>query len=223
MFDGDMGYQVELYLEQLEDLNFDLISWYMQYLDGWSRRDWRDECVSTDEEDNQITETHTCSHDHLLVACGMANRQERTEPSTGQEDEAVYDDLPGLIALSDENEDDDYREKDLADDWFWKILGSPIAETSLDTGSESVDPSHLHAIIESITQRITEVLTKNQPFPGDERAMEPMLEDGISRFAIELIQHDLVQIYDRVQGFDVHLHLSLAQSTEFAIERWYAE
>ena len=53
--------------------------------------------------------------------------------------------------------------------------------------------------------------------------MEPMLEDRVSRFTIELIQHDLIQIYNCVQGFNAHLHLLLAQSTEFAIERWYAE
>ena len=151
MFDRDMGYQVELHLEQLEDPSFNLIGWYMQYLDGWSQRDWRDECVSTDEEDNQMSKTHTCSHDYPLVGCGMANSQEKTEPSTGQ-DEAIYDDLPGLIALSDDDEDDDYREKDLADDWFWKILGSPIAETPLETGSESIDQSHLHVVIELVAQ-----------------------------------------------------------------------
>ena len=169
-----------------------------------------------------MSKTHTCSHDHPFVGCGMANSQEKAEPSTGQEDETIYDDLPSLIALSDD-EDDDYREKYLADDWFWKILGSPIAETPLETGNESVDQGHLHVVIESVAQQITEVLTKSQPFPGDEQAMEPMLKDRVSRFTIELIQYNLIHIYNRVQGFDAHLHLSLAQSTKFAIERWYAE
>ena len=30
LFNRDMGYQVELHLEQLEDPSFDLIGWYMQ-------------------------------------------------------------------------------------------------------------------------------------------------------------------------------------------------
>jgi hypothetical protein len=37
------------------------------------------------------------------------------------------------------------------------------------------------------------------------------------------MDHGLLQIYDRVQGFDVNIHLSLLRTPDFLIGRWYAE
>ena len=55
---------------------------------------------------------------------------------------------------------------------------------------------HTNMNMESITQWLGSILTENQPFPGDDCAMSRTGEEGGSRFAIEMIQHDLVQIYD---------------------------
>ena len=76
---------------------------------------------------------------------------------------------------------------------------------------------------ERINQWLSEILTESQPFPGDGPAIDPTYEEGDPRFVVERAKLGLVAIYDRLQGFDSHLHFSVIQSPEFSVARWYAE
>lgn len=84
-------------------------------------------------------------------------------------------------------------------------------------------PSNPHVDLGSMILLLNKKLTESQPFPGDEQAMNLNLGEETPRFSLEMIQNDLAQIYDHIQGFDAHIHLSLAQSPEFPVERWYAK
>ena len=205
---------------------FDIIGWYMRYLAHWEQRDWQDECVSTSEEDEpQNSKKHTCGHhdNHPFEHCNQASMPEKARDNTEKTGEEEYDDLPSLIALSDKDEDDDYQEEELNNGWFWEMAGSPLAEAFSEARNERPAQDHLPVDVESTIERLSKVLTENQLFPRDESAMDPILEVGSPRFVVELIEHDLVQIYNRVQGFDSHIHILLAQSSKFSIEKWYAE
>ena len=226
LLDRDTGYQVGITANKLEELTFDLIGWYMRYLAHWEQMDWQDECVSTSEEDEpQTSKKPTCLHhnNHPFENCNQASMPEKARDNTEKKGEEEYDDLPSLITLSDEDEDDDYREEELNNGWFWEMVGSPFSEAFSETGNKRPAHDRLPVDIESITERLSKVLMENQPFPRDESAMDPILEVGGPQFAVELMEHDLVQIYDHVQGFNSHIHISLAQSNKFSIEKWYAE
>ena len=61
--------------------------------------------------------------------------------------------------------------------------------------------------------------------PGDEDgpAIDPTYVEGQPRFDIESVAFELIQIYDRVQGFEIHIHASRLHDPEFEVGRWYTE
>ena len=85
---------------------------------------WQDECADTSGDEGSQSnnnETHTCSHSHSFEECGQADNSERDSPGDTTEkssNETEYNDLPGLIALSDNDKDDDYQETELDSDWL---------------------------------------------------------------------------------------------------------
>ena len=87
-------------------------------------------------------------------------------------------------------------------------------------------------IREEVTlKQIQEVLERCTPFPGDEQQVHhpadpSYLRNNESRFVmdvIDLIDHQLVYIYDRLQGFDTFLSWEIASWKKFSIGKWYAE
>ena len=112
------------------------------------------------------------------------------ESSNAAEDDE--DDCPDLVSVSDES-DDDYRER--------------VADQPVETDNDLGEPTKL------TKQRVQDVLTRCQPFPGDSHPIDPTYTQGEPRFIVEPCNHDLFQIYDRVQGFEAHLHLHLTYGT----------
>ena len=90
-------------VSKLEDPLFDLIGWYMTYLaQHQNPREL--------EEDSKypMASPHDCPPAHLFIDCDPPALI--TEPMQADIPEDEYDDLPGLIALSDDLDDDDnYR------------------------------------------------------------------------------------------------------------------
>ena len=67
------------------------------------------------------------------------------------------------------------------------------------------------------------MLTACQPFPGDGPPVDPSYVKGEHQFLIIRIDHGLLSVYDRVQGFDSSLHPDLLKDPDFVVVRWYAE
>ena len=84
---------------------------------------------------------------------------------------------------------------------------------------------------ETILKQIQEVLERCSPFPGDDSHMyNPAdtlyLRNDESRFVmdvIDLMDHQLVYIYDRLHGFDTFLSWEIASWNKFSVGKWYAE
>lgn len=83
----------------------------------------------------------------------------------------------------------------------------------------------VHSLVERELDivRLDQVLTTCQPFPGDGPAVDPTFVDGDPRFMMKPVTNDLLEIYDRVQGFEIHIHFSRLQEPDFAVGKWYAE
>ena len=83
--DRDTGYQVGITADMLEEPTFNIIGWYMRYLAHWEQMDWRDECVSTSEEDeSQPSKKPTCLHydNHPFESCSWASATEKARDDT---------------------------------------------------------------------------------------------------------------------------------------------
>ena len=92
--------------------------------------------------------------------------------------------------------------------------------------------SAISRLREEITLRqIQEVLERCAPFPGDELHLQhptdpSYIRNGESRFVtdvIDLIDHQLVYVYDRLQGFDTFLSWEISSWNKFSLGKWYAE
>ena len=218
VLDRDLGYQTKIEVEVLEEPTFDLIGWYMQELARQAKFDWLDECVDSydeDEDDSSSDDSHHCSHDHELAECSKnvesskeSTNAETTQATGGSTDE-IYDDLPALLAWSDDS---------ASDDGEWAFEGLPY-----NTERANLSNDRLFSSDEAIGMWLKEILTEYQPFPGDGYPIDPTLRKGDPRFVVNPTKHDLLRIYDRVQGFDSHLHIPLILSKEFSVGKWYAE
>ena len=82
----------------------------------------------------------------------------------------------------------------------------------------------------AMLKQIQKVLEKCAPFPGDEQVDHPAdtsyFRNSESRFVvdiIDLIDHQQVYFYDRLQGFDTFLSWEIASWSQYSIGKWYAE
>ena len=212
--DRDMRSMVEIPVSSLEDPLFDLIGWYVENLASqWSAR----------QEGDSSNSPHECPQSHLFAGCI------RKESSSNDEGEAEAptddDDIPDLqsISMTDESEEDDYRSEAVKDESFWDfVFGDyvPFNESSYEVENSCSND-------ESITTKLGDTLTICQPFPGDRyRLLQPIDDtytEGQPRFKIKPVAFELIQIYDRVQGFEAHIHISRLLDPEFVVGRWYAE
>ena len=222
--DKDLGSQIEISVSLLEDPLFDLIGWYMQYLERQ-----RSSVPHVGEADlpGGATSQHRCSSRHQFVGCSRrpttAADHWRDEESSVAAATGTHDDLPDLIALSnsDDSDEDDYRSEALNNEWFWEESNMPPSEGASSWDKETPQSDDL----KEMATKLVEVLTACQPFPGDGPPIDPTYELGDPRFEISYAASafELLEIYDRVQGFDAHIHLSHLRTPEFSIGRWYAE
>ena len=212
--DRDLRHQIKIPTSSLEDPLFDLIGWYMQHLS-------RPQEVSSDDDAPNL---HSGSPQaHALVGCILEESSSDDDKETSPIDE--YDDIPDLLTLSNDSEDDDYRSEALKNDSFWNPLYEfgdfiPFCEYQYEPTQENEDPSLYE---ESLVDRLAEVLTLCQPFPEDGQTIDPTYLKGQPRFVIKPTMYELIQIYDRVQGFETHIHVSRLHDPDFMVGRWYAE
>ena len=131
----------------------------------------------------------------------------------GEEEE--FDDLPDLYPLSDDEDSDDENK----DDGF--ISDDDVREENKD------EPLRVEDLLEEIlVVRLTEVLTSCQPFPGDGPAIDPTYDQAESRFIFQRHRPtslNIVEIYDRVQGFETHIALYVLRDESFRPGVWFAE
>ena len=119
--DKDLGSQIEISESLLEDPLFDLIGWYMQYLE---RQRLSVPHVGEADLPSGATSQHRCSSRHQFVGCSRwpttAEDHWQDEESSVASATGKHDDLPDLIALSnsDDSDEDDYRNEALNNEWF---------------------------------------------------------------------------------------------------------
>ena len=208
--DTDLRLLIEISASKLEDPGFDLVGWYMRFL-------------SNEETKIQLRQNLASSH---------TESQSQSQPSRADSD--VFDDhetsvdveeeeIPNLIALSDDSDDDDYRQEELEAERLLGELYTQFDESLYDSGDSDLEHEPWFRNDVSMILKLNDVLTSVAPFPGDSIAVDPSYENGEYRFLIERIDHGLLVIYDRVQGFDTSIHLSVLQSPGFSVGQWYAE
>ena len=90
------------------------------------------------------------------------------------------------------------------------------------------DNSEEHVRIEDLPAEIlavhlAEVLTSCQPYPGDGPAIDATYIQEESRFIFARHHPDIIEIYDRVQGFETHISLDVLRNETFRPGLWFAE
>jgi len=76
---------------------------------------------------------------------------------------------------------------------------------------------------EALAQRIAAVLICCQPFPGDGAPVDPSYVEGEQRFTVDCLNNEFFSVYDRVQGFEGHIHISQVRWKSFSIGKWFSE
>jgi RNase H-like domain found in reverse transcriptase/Integrase zinc binding domain/Reverse transcriptase (RNA-dependent DNA polymerase)/Retroviral aspartyl protease/Zinc knuckle len=229
--DRDLRHHEEVEESVLEDPLFDLIGWYMQKIAQRQAYDLSNESMGQPSQEMP----HTCVRNHPVAEC--SNNPTRHQPTvnlnTPAEDgnQDTDEDMPGLQAVSDseDSEDDSYRrdeiDADLERETNLLLEGGymPFNESSYDSDGPESNQRNSHVSDYSMALQLNDVLTNCQPFPGDGIAVDPTYEDGEFRFLIEGMDRGLLIIYDRVQGFDSTIHLSVLKMPQFPVGRWFAE
>lgn len=187
--DRDLMYQVEIRVEQLEDPLFNLIGWYTQQK---AKMPWKPTVNGA-----ASGSSHACWQSHVVVKCPLNDNcsEDLHRKDEGQED--IYQDLPGIIALyEDSDEDDDYQQEELLA-FLWEDQHLQFDEAYLREVEEyRVDIEAPHRSDYSMILWLNDVLTTNQPFPGDVLPVDPSYVEGEFCFLIERISHGLLSIYD---------------------------
>lgn len=176
--------------------------------DQWSARQ---------EGDSSSDSPHECPRTHLFTGCIRLSDEGETEVPV--ED----DDIPDLqtVLMTNDSEEDEYRDEAVKDESFWDFMFGdyvPFDESKYKEEEPCMDNK-------SLTERLSDTLTICQPFPGDDHGppVDDMYIEVQPRFEIQPVAFELIQIYDRVQGLEAHIHTSQLEDPEFVVGRWYAE
>jgi Zinc knuckle len=214
--DKDLRLHVSLPQTLLEDPNFDLVGWYIDYL---SQQDWAISQAANEVE----PEEHRCSSAHVFVGCSHPDAMSPRESSENTA-ESIDDEVPDLEP-PDESEDE-------GDD---ETVPQPLNDSSEPVDDDSYDGyvsdddfddiengADLVCALESL---ITEVLSGCQPFPGDGPAVDPTYRYGDGRFVITPRESEegVLEVYDRIQGFETHISVTHLLREDFSVGRWFAE
>jgi hypothetical protein len=207
--DQDLGLDVPILTSRLEDLPvlFDLVEWYQQHLSQVPERG--------------IFEYHYLRHYPQSQGINDSDMEDLDIEFEYPDEQELHntDDLPALIPLSDSEDENDDDEEQSDDD-----IDVPDEEV------ESMDeegPMEYPAIIvgDNIFQRVINVLTKCQPFPGDGAPVDPVYSPGDARFRLQLEgpNSDTLEVYDCVQGFETRIRVAILNWPKFSVGKWYAE
>ena len=211
--DTDLDMLTEVQKTWLEDPKFDLVRWYRRYVNQRGsfeykyydahRKAYAQQVLNEDKAcDCQQHDLRTCSDEDEENAPGPESAlsvDDLFEGNLGNDEDV--DDLPELQPLSDSDDDDD--EDDPSQGW-------PFEENKDDV---------------RIAQRVSEVLMRCQPYPGDagRTSVDSSYEMGDQRFAVDRQDRGLFCIYDRFQGFEKSIHVSRLRWDAFSIGKWFAE
>jgi len=91
--------------------------------------------------------------------------------------------------------------------------------SNLDFGNLQIEDLWMDVLME----RMAEVLSKCQPFPGDGVAVDPTYCSGDDRFLIARRDLEVLEVYDRVQGFEARIAITYLQWERFSVGKWFAE
>ena len=138
------------------------------------------------------------------------------------------DDLPALELLSEDEDDMPALEllSDDEDDMPMLDLISEDEEDEPEIPTPPVEPLRSEVgKADTLANRILTVLTQCEPFPGDGQPVDPSYSPGTPRFIVEpqQLERDLYCIYDRVQGFEAHIHTAVLSLRSFSVGKWFAE
>jgi hypothetical protein len=188
----------------LEDPTFDFVGWYRQHLDqrGLFESRYYDnyQALYTKLSPTSSEGDELVAHPpHNLAAC--SNRPENSAADASKSDDPEpdtdWDDLPDLEPVSSDELENDPE--------------SGLLET----------PSGFFSDV--FAERIKAVLTRCQPFPGDdgsENLLRALNEPG---FIVTRQKQELYCIYDRIRRFESYIHVSRLRWEFFSIGKWFAE
>ena len=154
------------------------------------------------------------------------NKHER--PSENSIESEAWDDIPELESVYD-SDDDDNQDTQWGDEMTngysndKKPWDTPLDASTIDNNFEELFESSSGEMREAFAQRIAMVLTHCQPFPGDGAPIDPSYTEGKQRFTVERLNTEFFAVYDRVQGFDSHIHVSRVRWKSFSIGKWFSE
>jgi hypothetical protein len=205
--DQDLGLDVPILISQLENPLFDLVEWYQQHLSQVPERG--------------IFEYHYLRHYLQGQGINDSDMEDLDIEFEYLDEQEIHntDDLPALIPLSDSEDENDDDEEQSDDD-----IDVPDKEVeSMDEEGSMEYPAII--VGDNIFQRVINVLTKCQPFPGDGAPVDPRYSPGDVRFHLQLEgpNLDTLEIYDRVQGFETRIRVVILQWPQFSVGKWYAE
>ena len=165
----------------LENPSFDLVSWFL-WKWGQLKLFW----LGLGKRDV------LCPEAHLFVSCptpgDVATNLHSVEPEDSDED------YPDLVPLSDSEGSEDGDEFPL--DNFFEFDNR--SEDTLDEESGEV-----------IADRLADVLTFCQPFPGDSPPVDLRYREGDACFIVEQGDAEIFTVFNRVQGFEALIHVNL--------------
>jgi hypothetical protein len=75
-------------------------------------------------------------------------------------------------------------------------------------------------ISDAFAERLENVLTNCQPYPGDS---ESKTNISVSCFLVLVPEKDLFTIHDNKRGMNSYLHLLRVRLSQFSVEKWYAK
>ena len=242
--DKDQKFHTRITQAELEDPRFDLVGWYVDVLGRRSQYPTGDECDSSPHLFVGCSQPDQASEDDENES--VYDDLPSLEPLSDDEaDDPEYDDLPGLDPLSDDEDEGDevlgldplYEDPDESECGEMPDLQSVEDEGTThedgeddyvsDDDFENIEPV-VHRQVRDLSNvelvtRLDEILTSCQPFPGDGSPVDPTYHEGEDRFVFALLELDVLEIYDRVQGFETHLSMSQLRVGTFAPGRWFAE
>lgn len=186
----------------VEDLSFDLVGWYREYLETRHFFRWhylQKHGLRYLPEPEAVPEEITPS---ALEPIGI-----EFEFSNSSEQPATEDDLPGLIPLSDSDDDDDDDDKQSP-----KPVPVPDPEENVNEPrhtSEFMEGSSSFPELNQLETKVLQILTDCQPYPGDDIPVDPTYKKGDTQFVISQQDFNLIEIYDHVKGTETYIHTYL--------------
>jgi len=214
--DADLDLLTHVSRAQLENPRFNLVEWYRLHLDraNWYERRYYDLHLRLYRSPRVSQQPHTCGCEpHEKETCPVEPTARRDEnirktnlrtslPPLPPDLDPCWDELPDLVSVSSEDEEDFDEEQD-------DLPMFPVGTLNIDI----------------VITRIQEVLSQCQPFPGDHdgQPVDRSFDRTTSRFLVDRQDKGLYCIYDRLQGFEVYIHSSRVHWTRFAIGAWFAQ